>query len=96
MILNSHHPFYQLYVENQLDQNLRNKMKFRNIVILEKDVNKKGDLFGRLMSDLFHTLGYDEPRLNIHKSDREIDLTSVHRTEDKVAIAECKAYAETI
>lgn len=71
-------------------------MKLRNIVILEKDVNKKGDLFGRLMSDLFHTLGYDEPRLNIHKSGREIDLTSFHRTEDKVAIAECKAHAETI
>lgn len=71
-------------------------MKFRNIEILEKDPNKKGDLFGRLMSDFFHTLGYDEPRLNIHKSGREIDLNSLHRTEHKVAIAECKAHAETI
>lgn len=48
------------------------------------------------MSDLFHTLGYDEPRLNIHKSGREIDLSSYHRTEQKVAIAECKAHAEKI
>lgn len=71
-------------------------MKLRNIEILEKDSNKKGDLFGRLMSDLFHTLGYDEPRLNIHKSGREIDLFSDHRTENKVAIAECKAHSETI
>jgi len=71
-------------------------MKLRNIEILEKDSNKKGDLFGRLMSDLFHTLGYDEPRLNIHKSGRELDLSSYHRTEQKIAIAECKANLETI
>ncbi len=71
-------------------------MKLRNIEILEKDSNKKGDLFGRLMSDLFHTLGYDEPRLNIHKSGRELDLNSFHRTEQKIAIAECKAHSETI
>lgn len=71
-------------------------MKLRNIEILEKDSNKKGDLFGRLMSDLFHTLGYDEPKLNIHKSGRELDLSSYHRTEPKIAIAECKANSETI
>ena len=71
-------------------------MKLRKIEILEKDPNKKGDLFGRLMSDLFHTLGYDESRLNIHKSGREIDLNSFHRTEHKIAIAECKAHEESI
>ncbi len=71
-------------------------MKLRNIEILENDTNKKGDLFGRLMSDLFHSLGYDEPRLNIHKSGRELDLSSYHRTEQKIAIAECKAHSETI
>ncbi len=71
-------------------------MKLRNIEILEIDSNKKGDLFGRLMSDLFHTLGYDEPRLNIHKSGRELDLSSNHRTEQKIAIAECKAHSEKI
>jgi arsenate reductase-like glutaredoxin family protein len=71
-------------------------MKLRNIEILEKETNKKGDLFGRLMSDFFHTLGYDEPGLNIHKSGREIDLRSSHRTEHKIAIAECKAHSTTI
>ncbi|MEO6228607.1 MAG: NACHT domain-containing protein [Ferruginibacter sp.] len=71
-------------------------MKFRKIEVLEKDSNKKGDLFGRLMSDLFHTLGYDEPRLNIHKSGREIDLHAYHRTEPKLSIAECKAHSDTI
>jgi hypothetical protein len=71
-------------------------MKFRKIEILEKDTNKKGDLFGRLMADLFHTLGYNEPRLNIHKSGREIDLNSFHRTENKIAIAECKAHSDSI
>lgn len=71
-------------------------MKFGKIEILEKDNNKKGDLFGRLMGDLFHVLGYDEPRLNIHKSGREIDLEAMHRTERKIAIAECKAHKEKI
>jgi len=71
-------------------------MKLRNIEILEKSSNKKGDLFGRLMSDLLHTLGYDEPRLNIHKAGREIDLTAIHRTEQKIMIGECKAHVDKI
>jgi hypothetical protein len=71
-------------------------MKLRRIEILENDANKKGDLFGRLMSDFFHALGYDEPRLNIHKSGREIDLNCHHRTEHRVAVAECKAHADAI
>ena len=71
-------------------------MKLRNIIILESDANKKGDLFGRLMGDLFHSLGYDKPRLNIHKSGREIDLQAFHRIENKIAIAECKAHSEKI
>ena len=69
-------------------------MKLRSIEILE--MNKKGDLFGRLMSDLFHALGYDEPRFNIHKSGREIDLEARHRTESKIVIAECKAHTDAI
>ena len=71
-------------------------MKLRKIIILEEDKNKKGDLFGRLMGDLFHSLGYDEPRMNIQKSGREIDLQAVHRTEKKIAIAECKAHDNLI
>lgn len=62
--------------------------------VLAPDANKKGDLFGRLMADLFIALGYETPRLNIHKSGREIDLTAVHRFEPKQAVAECKALAE--
>ena len=30
------------------------------IRILEKDNNRRGDLFGRLMNDLFLSLGYDD------------------------------------
>lgn len=82
-----------LYMKRRLKIHI---MKLRNIEILEKDQNKKGDLFGRLMSDLFHTLGYDDPRLNIHKSGRELDLKAFHRTESKIAIAECKAHSDTI
>ncbi len=62
--------------------------------ILEVDNNRRGDLFGRLMADLFISLGFDQPRLNIHKSGRELDLTGDHRLEPRRAIAECKATSE--
>ena len=43
------------------------------------------------MGDLFVALGYEFPRLNVHKSGREIDLTTKHRLEARSAVAECKA-----
>ncbi len=61
------------------------------IRILEKESNQRGDLFCRLMTDLFIALGYEQIRLNIHKSGREIDLEANHRTESRLLIAECKA-----
>lgn len=67
-----------------------------NIRILENDNNRKGDLFGRLMADLMIALGYEQPRINIHKSGRELDLSADHRLEPRRAIAECKATSETI
>jgi hypothetical protein len=67
-----------------------------SIRILENDSNRRGDLFGRLMADLFIALGYDKPRLNIHKSGRELDLAAEHRLEPRRAIAECKATLESI
>ena len=67
-----------------------------SIRILEEDTNRRGDLFGRLMADLFVALGYEQPRLNIHKSGRELDLSADHRLEPRRAIGECKATAETI
>ncbi len=66
------------------------------IRILEKESNRRGDLFGRLMADLFVALGYEQPRLNVHKSGRELDLTAEHRLEKRRAVAECKATADTI
>ena len=66
------------------------------IRILEPDANKRGDLFGRLMADLFVALGYEQPRMNIHKSGREIDLFANHRLESRRAIGECKATADAI
>lgn len=71
-------------------------MKLRNIIALDETSNKKGDLFCRLMSDLFHALGYDQPRFDVHKSGREIDLIAIHRIEKKIAVAECKAHKKTI
>ncbi len=61
------------------------------IRILEKEPNKQGDLFGRLIGDLFLSLGYDRlVRLNVNKSGRELDIEVEHRTEARRAIAECK------
>lgn len=57
---------------------------------------QKGDLFTRLVSDLFLALGYDAPRLNIHKAGREIDVQAHHRTEPRIVVAECKATAKPI
>jgi NACHT domain/Restriction endonuclease len=56
----------------------------------------KGDLFTRLVSDLFLALGYDAPRLNVHKTGREIDVEARHRTEPRRVLAECKATAKPI
>src|SRR5580700_6099729 len=67
-----------------------------SIRILEKDNNRRGDLFGRLMADLFVALGYEQPRLNVHKSGRELDLVANHRFELRRAIAECNASTEPI
>lgn len=67
-----------------------------SIRILEKDNNRRGDLFGRLMADLFIALGYEQPRLNVHKSGRELDLSADHRLETRRAIGECKATADPI
>lgn len=62
------------------------------IRILEKESNKKGDLFARLIQDLFLSLGYDRlVRLNVQKAGREVDIEIEHRTEPKRVIAECKA-----
>lgn len=66
-----------------------------SIRILEKDSNRRGDLFGRLMADLFVALGYEQPRMNIHKSGREVDLKADHRLEPRIAIGECKATSDT-
>lgn len=66
------------------------------IIILERDNNRRGDLFGRLMSDLFVSLGYDNIRLNVARSGREIDILAEHRLENRTAMAECKAVEEKI
>ncbi|HVR10781.1 MAG TPA: restriction endonuclease [Thermoanaerobaculia bacterium] len=61
------------------------------IRILEPDTNRRGDLFARLMADLFVALGYGTPRLNVQKTGRELDLVATHRIESRRAVAECKA-----
>lgn len=64
--------------------------------ILAHDSNERGDLFGRLVADLFAAQGYENPRMNIHKTGREIDLKARHGLEPKQAVAECKATKEPV
>jgi hypothetical protein len=64
------------------------------IRIISTEANRRGDLFGRLMSDLFLSLGYDNIRLEIQRSGREIDIEAEHRLEAHHAFAECKALEE--
>jgi hypothetical protein len=45
---------------------------------------------------LFFALGYDNLRLDVHKSGRELDLVGEHRFEPRCVIAECKAQKEKI
>jgi Restriction endonuclease/NACHT domain len=67
-----------------------------NIRLLGKSNNERGDLFTRLTKDLFFALGYDNLRLNVQKSGRELDLIGQHRFESRRVIAECKAHKEKI
>jgi PHD/YefM family antitoxin component YafN of YafNO toxin-antitoxin module len=64
--------------------------------ILAAEPNEKGDLFGRLVVDLFLAQGYEDPQLSIHKTGREIDVKARHRVEQRRAIAECKATKDPI
>jgi hypothetical protein len=61
--------------------------------ILATTNNTRGDLFTRLMKDLFFALGYDDLRLNVHKTGRELDIQGQHRLEPRKVVAECKAHA---
>jgi hypothetical protein len=62
------------------------------IRLLASANNERGDLFTRLTKDLFFALGYDDLRLNVHKSGRELDLQGKHRFEPRRIVGECKAH----
>ncbi|WDD99434.1 NACHT domain-containing protein [Thalassomonas actiniarum] len=64
--------------------------------LLDPTNNGRGDLFTRLVSDLFYALGYDNLRFDVHKTGREIDIEGRHRHESRLVIAECKAHAKPI
>lgn len=68
----------------------------KNIIILESDQNKKGDLFNRLVSDVLHSLGFGDGPSNLPKSGREIDMILPHRTENRFALVESKAHLEAV
>lgn len=59
--------------------------------LLEPDANRRGALFERLVGDLFLSLGYEDLRFSVAGTAVELDVVARHRTENRVAIAECKA-----
>jgi Restriction endonuclease len=63
------------------------------IRLLASANNERGDLFTRLTKDLFFALGYDDLRLDVHKSGRELDIQGEHRFESRRVVGECKAHA---
>jgi len=75
---------------------LMGQLRIKDIIILEKNQNKKGDLFNRLVCDVFHALGFGEAHYNIQKSGREIDMVLRHRTENRLAIVESKALSNKV
>jgi hypothetical protein len=68
--------------------------KLSTIRLLAASNNERGDLFTRLVKDLFFALGYDDLRYNVHKSGRELDIEGRHRLEPRLFVAECKAHAK--
>jgi hypothetical protein len=58
--------------------------------------NDIGDLFNRLIGDLFFAIGYEDLRFNVHKTGRELDIQGTHRLETRRFIAECKAHKEKV
>jgi hypothetical protein len=62
------------------------------IRLLTTTTNEKGDLFTRLMGDLFKALGYENIRRDVAKPGREVDVHATHRLEPRQMRAECKAH----
>ena len=60
------------------------------ITVLAVGNNGRGDVFTRLMSDVFHSLGYDELRFNVQQAGREVDILGRHCIERRMIAAECK------
>lgn len=52
----------------------RGTVKRNALVVMAADDNQRGDLFGRLVCDVFHSLGYENFRLNVNRTGREIDI----------------------
>jgi len=71
-------------------------MQTPTIRLLASTNNARGDLFTRLAKDLFFALGYDDLRLDVQKSGREIDIRGTHRFELREVLAECKSEREPI
>lgn len=71
-------------------------LHMNQILLIERDGNRRGDLFNQRVSDVFLGLGYAEPTCNVAKIGREVDMTLRHRTEPKEAVIESKSQKEPV
>lgn len=66
------------------------------IITTENQKNRKGDLFTRLAYDVLYALGFGDAQFDVQKPGRELDIIVKHRTENRVALVECKSKEEKI
>src|SRR5208282_3250825 len=66
-------------------------MSTPTLAVMAEGNNAIGDTLTRLVTDVFRAIGYENLRVNIHKTGRELDIKGQHAFEDKILIAECKA-----
>lgn len=84
-------PFDRLYWREDTFQVMKQGLGIR---LLAASGNERGDLLTRVTKDLFFALGYDDLRLNVHRSGREVDIEGRHRFEPRRVVAECKAHSQ--
>ena len=53
-------------------------MQIPSLRVIADGNNAVRDILIRLVTDLFGTLGYDDCRINIHKTGRELDIKGRH------------------
>lgn len=66
------------------------------IRVLGKTKKEQGDSFEKLMKKALDSAGYEDFRMDSHKTGREIDIIAKHKVTGQPIICECKAHGKPI